>query len=304
MKEMLSSDEYPVQESCPSFTKLNVLAYITDFCNYNCWYCYNKVRGEKKNLDLDDLAEYVRFLKTTTKREIELELIGGEPSIHPGIENFVSEVHDVCDVVFYTNYSRDFEFYSRLMDLDAKFDISYHETNKPNQAVLDNFSRTPHKNIRGLTIMLDKDRFRENLELFRELKAENPDIDIDIQLVFIGDEPDSYSPEQISEYRTVVAGDNHNIFEIRTNKRSLDVSHNIVYELTKQKYKHWMCNAGKDLLYVHVNGDIFCCDGYFNARMKPIGSIYGKYVIPDKRTLCQVENCPFQDNVKKVKVFK
>ena len=61
---------------------------------------------------------------------------------------------------------------------------------------------------------------------------------------------------------------------IRTNKRNMMVSHNQVYELTSQKYRHWLCQAGKDLLYVHVNGDIYCCDGYFNARKSPIGSIY------------------------------
>ena len=66
-----------------------------------------------------------------------------------------------------------------------------------------------------------------------------------------------------------------------------------------------MCNAGIDLIYVHVDGSIYVCDGYFNGRKNPIGNIYEHiFKFPGKATLCEVENCPFQDNVTKRKVFR
>jgi hypothetical protein len=53
----------------------------------------------------------VQFVKNRTGRDIELELIGGEPSVHPDILKLCGEASIISDVVLYTNYSLDFSIY-------------------------------------------------------------------------------------------------------------------------------------------------------------------------------------------------
>jgi hypothetical protein len=54
--------------------------------------------------------------------------------------------------------------------LDVKFDISYHNKNgKKNQSVIDRIYKTDSKNIRGVTIMIDKNSFDEDIEIFYQL---------------------------------------------------------------------------------------------------------------------------------------
>ena len=72
-------------EDCQS---LDILAYITDACNYNCWYCYRKCNSPMLQLDLSLLQDYISFVIDKTGRSIEAELIGGEPSCHPQIVQF------------------------------------------------------------------------------------------------------------------------------------------------------------------------------------------------------------------------
>lgn len=53
----------------------------------------------------------MKFVKNRTGRDIELELIGGEPSVHPDILRLCREASIISDVVLYTNYSLDFSVY-------------------------------------------------------------------------------------------------------------------------------------------------------------------------------------------------
>ena len=60
-----------------------ILAYIADICNYNCTYCYNKKPRSGKFLDLDALLDACLAIYQSTHKKIKLELIGGEPTMHP-----------------------------------------------------------------------------------------------------------------------------------------------------------------------------------------------------------------------------
>jgi len=304
MVEMLSSDEKIVQICDPAYRKLDVLAYITDFCGYGCWYCYNRVIGPRKHINLAELAGFARRVKTVTTRDLELELIGGEPSVHPDIEEFCGDACQFSSVVMYTNLGRDSGLYRRLANLGVRFDISYHEPDaKRNAKVLENIDTIPKSSIRGITVMLDKSRFDDNVRIFYELKTRYPDIDVDFQQIIIGSELDSYSDEQLAKMAQMTGTEPHGDFQIKTNRRTMNVSHNQIYEITRQKYKRWLCSAGVDLLYVHVDGKVYRCDGYFNGRMPSIGDIRGGIRLPSHPSVCEVENCPFQDNVTKRNVF-
>ena len=66
-----------------------MLVYIADVCNYNCEYCYNKKPRTGKLLDLDKLLQFLIDMQQKTKKRIAVELIGGEPTLHPGMLDFL-----------------------------------------------------------------------------------------------------------------------------------------------------------------------------------------------------------------------
>ena len=65
-----------------------ILAYIIDVCNYNCAYCYNEKPRTNKVLDLNRLYAFLEYLQKRTKKNIDIELIGGEPTLHPNLIDF------------------------------------------------------------------------------------------------------------------------------------------------------------------------------------------------------------------------
>lgn len=276
-------------------TNFNILAFITDRCNYNCWYCYNHNKTKHADLDLNTLKKYVDFVKYKTNRAIDLDLIGGEPTQHPYLLDFCKSMDNV-NICIYTNFSRDLEYLKTLAQHNVKFDITFHNDK------IDNIYAIDVKSIRGITVMLDKDQFDTGIETFKKLKK-NFD-DVDLQLVFIGDSIDSYTQQQLDEYHSLIEDDQDCLFSVQLVDGSImKVSHNQLYELTNQKYMHWQCNAGKDLIYIHNTGNVYRCDGCYNANLKPEFNIYNGMKIIQTGTICPVKNCPFEDNVMKRRVF-
>ncbi len=292
-----------------NYDNMQILAYITDICNYNCWYCYNEKAIHKQNLNLKALYDYIVFLKTQVNKHIDIELIGGEPSCHENIVQFCKDVYqnNLGTVFIYTNFSKHLDFYMQLVQYNVKFDITYHHTqnNKLNESVIQNILNIDEKAIRGITVMLDKYIFDTCIEMYNFLRRKKSNIDVDIQLIFIDGKIDTYTDSQLEKYNNMIHDTTDRYFEIQySNNEKQYVSHNELYDITREKYTMWKCNAGKDLLYIHVNGNVYCCDGHFNNKQKHLFNIYETTIYPNKCTLCRIESCPFQDDICKQNIFK
>lgn len=276
---------------------LNILAFITDRCNYNCWYCYNNGKPKHKDLDLNMLQKYVDFVKHETNRNIDLDLIGGEPTQHPNLIDFCQNNNN-AKICIYTNFSKDVRYLQYLEACGVTFDITIHHRN-----IIDKLQYISPYSIRGITVMLDKSSFDEDIKLFKI--ASTYFNHVDLQLVFLGNELDDYSTQQMHMYEELTKKDNDLLFNVKFHDgNTASVSHNQLYDLTHQKYHNWYCNAGKDLMYIHNTGDTYRCDGYYNSNMPPEFNIYRGMKIFTNGTICKVENCPFEDNVAKQKVFR
>ena len=69
----------------------NLTIHLASHCNLNCWGCDNfSPLSEECYADLNifakDIACLSKFLKNRVSR---IELLGGEPLLHPNIENFL-----------------------------------------------------------------------------------------------------------------------------------------------------------------------------------------------------------------------
>lgn len=146
--------------------KMQVLAFITDICNYDCWYCYvnKKEPNKQQSLDLDVLFQYLTSFHHVVSKPIELELIGGEPSCHPNILSF-SETLYKCNInityCMYTNFSQKLSKYKSLAANGMRFDITVHNTGNSlsDRYVIENIMSIQTSSIREITVMLDKSKF-------------------------------------------------------------------------------------------------------------------------------------------------
>ena len=88
---------------------------ITDICNRSCPYCFAALKtgqGESdetmapeqasKNLSDDDFERYLDFLKASGEKS--LKLLGGEPTVHPNLPNFVRRgIEEGLEVTIFSN---------------------------------------------------------------------------------------------------------------------------------------------------------------------------------------------------------
>lgn len=88
-----------------------VYADILDECNYSCAYCCAEHwrRGCSRRLDLDVFAAWL-LRSAPAGRRVNLMLLGGEPTLHPGLLGFCrSNPSFYIDV--YTNFSASLDLY-------------------------------------------------------------------------------------------------------------------------------------------------------------------------------------------------
>ena len=97
---------------------LYILAYIIDNCNYSCQYCYNVKPYSNAMLDLNQLYDYICFINTHyPSKYIQLELIGGEPTLHPALLDFCKKIKKLNNILIkiFTNLSLNIDNYIKLL---------------------------------------------------------------------------------------------------------------------------------------------------------------------------------------------
>lgn len=63
---------------------LSLICEITDFCNLNCSFCYEKVRRKKKHISPEIFENVLRRY-----RPLYLQITGGEATVHPQLEDII-----------------------------------------------------------------------------------------------------------------------------------------------------------------------------------------------------------------------
>ena len=74
-------------------------------------------------------------------------------------------------------------------------------------------------------------------------------------------------------------------------------------------FKYWKCNAGKDCMYIHVDGNIYPCESYYFATSANvfngiISNMYNNIKILKNGVICKCEQCAWSWNIYKENIFK
>tara|TARA_E500000318_G_scaffold13116_1_gene12179 strand:- start:1791 stop:2783 length:993 start_codon:yes stop_codon:yes gene_type:complete len=104
-------------------------------CNYRCKYCYayDYIRSDIKNNYYHMWKTVIKRLKLKNTPLFKLEILGGEPTLHPNFLDIIEEISKLDKLhesIYYTNLTAPIDFYLKINDLDIKKRIyggfSYH----------------------------------------------------------------------------------------------------------------------------------------------------------------------------------
>lgn len=86
-KDIIASNILEVKNDYYTGNGILMTVMLTNYCNYNCYYCIEDSPNKavrKKSLDVFKFIDFVRQVsKQFPKKELHLELYGGEPTLHP-----------------------------------------------------------------------------------------------------------------------------------------------------------------------------------------------------------------------------
>lgn len=107
-----------VKDEYPALNTLQI--FITDKCNKRCSGCFYKYRLGTEDMSFYDYKHYVEKYREGTDKVI---LIGGEPSLHPRVADFIRYNHDSgLKTTVYTN-GYNLKAFEDVSNLDVKIRI-------------------------------------------------------------------------------------------------------------------------------------------------------------------------------------
>jgi len=160
---------------------------LIDICQYRCSYCsamnFNLNTFKKKPHFIKAWKNTIKFLKLMVKTPYAIEILGGEPTLHPDIENIISEaVKDkyCIQVDLITNLAKPYDFYKKLdVKENSKLTIeaSHHPEycgNKYIQKVIDLNNNLEYISIfSNINLPDDQKHWKQTKDLIDKFKKNN-----------------------------------------------------------------------------------------------------------------------------------
>ena len=265
---------------------------ITRQCNFHCSYC--DVYGKP---DINDYQETLSFLDKLSKdRIVKLILFGGEPMIHPQLDEILKRVPYFTDI--FTNLSSEYSEYERIIAI--KEDIGFYATYHPTKADFTEFYEKVKK-IAKLTdelriiFMFDKidDVYFDNFKKLKELG-----LPIEIHKVIHDND------RKLTDYQEQVfieEGDK-NINVVTRDNECLQTSLEYVMSNRLNNFKYFKCSGGLLSLYISQEGKVYPCLDYRKKDM-PLGSVTNLQPSDLKKTICTLSECTGDIEVPKKRVL-
>ena len=240
------------------------------------------------------------ILKTWNKSHINLELIGGEPTLHPNLLTFCQKLTHFTNIklFIYSNFSADINYYKQLVSCGAHLLLSWHSCC--------NFDLYKHKfsqftedelNHVTLAIMYEHNAIQKSLDVFDYFKITYKNFkNLEFSLLDKNENYNGYDYTEEQLYQFKLRNDITNKpIKITYNDNTVEyVNDNYFFKNeNNMNFKFWLCNVGLDFLFIYCDGSIHICD---EGDTKPIFNIntddFNTLTAPTKQIFCRRKHCP------------
>ena len=299
---------------------IDILVYTNDTCNYACYYCYNDTPRTLQKNSLMNVYNFLCNILRKTNKNIYVELIGGEPTLHHELVDFIKilSCNSRIKCGIYTNFTADINLYNFCLKNNVVLTITLHHqfdfaTFLNKLLMIEKYIK---KHLIDIKVMLEHLHFDEclkNYHILYETYGNNVEaclLDHDLKTYSIYHSRvasiSQYTKQQIETFNNISLNYNKIYTVIYSDNSSKNIS---IADATNNKefnnFKFWKCNAGKEFFYINYDGNIYPCQAFLNKS--PLGNInnfasFEKMQL--KYTICPVDDCYCLWEVKKEKIFK
>jgi MoaA/NifB/PqqE/SkfB family radical SAM enzyme len=282
---------------------VNVGWELTTTCNYHCWYCEDYFHnGKHRWPDLDTALDFFHEL-CSRRKHVSVDIQGGEPTLWPGLSEFIHRKPDNLSVEITTNGSRTVEWWVKNYKKFDQITFSFH----PDTASYDHYIDVLNAIADGsnhihLFLIAVHEHMQKLMNLYDYLKESDLKLDCNFKILVervenkkIRDNNAQYDLKHFQDhkfYRNTVTetmkptsafldGKKIDFHEFKVNK--------------KEDFSGWTCKAGITRLWIKANGDIYRASCSNDAK---IGNIFFDTDIFDlEPTVCKTKVCPCRDDI-------
>lgn len=233
----------------------------TTVCNYSCTYCKpyfhdGKYRWPSKD-HTDNLISYLQDYSSGDP--IILDIMGGEPTLWPGLRDFCKKVSNFCFVTFSTNGSRSLRYWEQFdVPLDHLL-FSFH----PETASTEHFLSVLEKiqNRMYITVqILYHPNYKDKCEhLFNMIDNRGFKVEVEYKFIELG--PENILPKKMKKNITKQINRNE------CSKNTLQHTKWLVNGVSSDprlfiknqinQFQGYQCFVGEHYRYILANGDIY-----------------------------------------------
>lgn len=255
---------------------LRIELFLSNVCNYNCWYCFpGSHEGDKywpKYEQIVDKLSYVidYYKKTLNKKTIHLHIIGGEPTLWKDFGKFVEffNKNKGCVISISSNGSRTIRWWEEYGHYVSHVMLSCHHEKVDTTHILTIADVLYKKNITvNAMVLMDPSNWNRCIDIVNSLKKSN--YRWPITAVEVHHSTLSYSVSQKEYLKHSIKRYPELNYWFRSQKilqknptvhyndnTSAKVKSNWLSLTDNNRFKDWECNLGIDTLFIDTNGEM------------------------------------------------
>jgi organic radical activating enzyme len=303
---------------------------FTNTCNYKCWYCWpdsHSATHRWPDLELikKNLGSLIEHYQANGKKNIVINLTGGEPTLWPELSKFVKYFYDNynCKFSLITNGSRTLSWWNEYACYFDRITISVHHESCDIEHIIRVADSAYKQNvIVESQVLMDSKSWDKCVTLVNELKRSRykwmiavKEILVDNQLIY-NEAQKKYLLKSVKRkpgffYHLFNNKLDNKKFTVTTENRQVKkVEYNTILVNGWNHFKGWECNLGVDSIFIDYTGRIsgtcgeflYGKDFYYNIHDLDFSEKFKPEIIP---VICSKLGCYCapEVNLKKRKIF-
>lgn len=264
-----------VKQNWPS-NRLLINYAIHNVCNYKCRYCFEgsnegNHRWPKLDLITNNLLHLIEYYqKNLGKTKIQLNLLGGEPTLWPELDIFIetlkNKLGNNISIKITTNGSRSEKWWNKNGKLFDHVLISCHPKDVNTSHVINIADLLYEKNVHvDASVLMDTLQWDRVLDVIEELKKSKHRWSIIASQVI--HETVTYTPEQekflknylkrmpnLFWYFKVNKEHNYKVSVVDKNQKITKIKKNYLLTQKLNNFQGWECDIGIDNITIQFSG--------------------------------------------------